>query len=128
MQLSGLQSKFIWIWRKMMSDFDTVFKQFKDNTKPMCELMGCPELVEDFIVDVEINRQSFKSFYEAGQQSKQAEIDNLQKRIEDIITSIDWHIEDCELWLSMNKNDSWKGGQLEILKAIKKRLKGDTND
>ena len=111
-----------------MSDFDTVFKQFKDNTKPMCELMGCPELVEDFIVDVEINRQSFKSFYEAGQQSKQAEIDNLQKRIEDIITSIDWHIEDCELWLSMNKNDSWKGGQLEILKAIKKRLKGDTND
>ena len=105
-----------------MSDFDTVFKQFKDNTKPMCELMGCPELVEDFIVDVEINRQSFKSFYEAGQQSKQAEIDNLQKRIEDIITSIDWHIEDCELWLSMNKNDSWKGGQLEILKAIKKRF------
>ena len=102
--------------------FDTVFKQFKDNTKPMCELMGCPELVEDFIVDVEINRQSFKSFYEAGQQSKQAEIDNLQKRIEDIITSIDWHIEDCELWLSMNKNDSWKGGQLEILKAIKKRF------
>ncbi len=105
-----------------MCDFDTVFKQFKDNTKPMCELMGCPELVEDFIVDVEINRQSFKSFYEAGQQSKQAEIDNLKKRIEDIITSIDWHIEDCELWLSMNKNDSWKGGQLEILKAIKKRF------
>ena len=64
-----------------MSDFDTVFKQFKDNTKPMCELMGCPELVEDFIVDVEINRQSFKSFYEAGQQSRQAEIDELQKRI-----------------------------------------------
>ena len=60
--------------------------------------------------------------YEVGQQSRQAEIDNLKKRIEDIITSIDWHIEDCELWLSMNKNDSWKGGQLEILKAIKKRF------
>ena len=68
-----------------MSDFDTVFKQFKDNTKPMCELMGCPELAEDFIVDVEINRQSFKSFYEAGQQSKQAEIDELQKRIDDAL-------------------------------------------
>mgnify|MGYP003590487307 FL=1 len=105
-----------------MSDFDTLFKQFKDNTKPMCELMGCPELAEDFIVDVESNRQSFKSFYEAGQQSRQAEIDELQKRIDDLITSIDWHIEDCELWLSMNKNDYWKGGQLEILKAIKKRF------
>ena len=63
-----------------------------------------------------------KAAFKAGQQSRQAEIDNLQKRIEDIITSIDWHIEDCELWLSMNKNDSWKGGQLEILKAIKKRF------
>ena len=63
-----------------------------------------------------------KAAFKAGQQSRQAEIENLQKRIEDIITSIDWHIEDCELWLSMNKNDSWKGGQLEILKAIKKRF------
>ena len=63
-----------------------------------------------------------KAAFKAGQQSKQAEIDLLQKRIEDIITSIDWHIEDCELWLSMNKNDYWKGGQLEILKAIKKRF------
>ena len=63
-----------------------------------------------------------KAAFKAGQQSKQAEIDDLKKRIEDIITSIDWHIEDCELWLSMNKNDSWKGGQLEILKAIKKRF------
>ena len=63
-----------------------------------------------------------KAAFKAGQQSKQAEIDNLKKRIDDLITSIDWHIEDCELWLSMNKNDSWKGGQLEILKAIKKRF------
>ena len=63
-----------------------------------------------------------KAAFKAGKQSKQAEIDNLKKRIEDIITSIDWHIEDCELWLSMNKNDFWKGGQLEILKAIKKRF------
>ena len=63
-----------------------------------------------------------KAAFKAGQQSKQAEIDDLQKRIDDLIISIDWHIEDCELWLSMNKNDSWKGGQLEILKAIKKRF------
>ena len=79
-----------------MSDFDTVFKQFKDNTKPMCELMGCPELVEDFIVDVEINRQSFKSFYEAGQQSRQAEIENLQKRIDDCIKAMDDSICDID--------------------------------
>lgn len=70
-----------------MSDFDIVFKQFKDNTKPMCELMGCPELVDDFIVDVEINRQSFKSFYEAGQQSKQKEIDDLRETLSVLLES-----------------------------------------
>ena len=89
MLLSRLQSKFIWVRRKVMSDFDTVFKQFKDNTKPMCELMGCPELVENFIVDVEINRQSFKSFYEAGQQSKQAEIDNLKKSLVFVVVMLE---------------------------------------
>ena len=75
---------------------------------------------EDFYASE--NTQLAKAFYEAGQQSKQDEVDELQKRIDDLITSIDWHIEDCELWLSMNKNDYWKGGQLEILKAIKKRF------
>ena len=63
-----------------------------------------------------------KAAFKAGQQSRQSEVDNLKKCVDDLITSIDWHIEDCELWLSMNKNDSWKGGQLEILKAIKKRF------
>ena len=67
------------------NSFDTVFKLFKDNTKPMCELMGCSELVDDFIADVEINRQSFKSFYEAGQKSKQAEIDEMQERIDEAL-------------------------------------------
>ena len=78
------------------NSFDTVFKQFKDNTQPMCELMGCPELVDDFIVDVEINRQSFKSFYEAGQKSKQAEVDELQKRIDDCIKAMDESICDID--------------------------------
>ena len=93
-----------------MSDFDTVFKQFKDNTKPMCELMGCPELAEDFIVDVEINRQSFKSFYEAGQQSKQAEIDDLKKRIDDAVALLEYN--------------EYVDSPLQALEV----LKGDTNE
>ena len=93
-----------------MSDFDTVFKRFKDNTKPMCELIGCPELAEDFIVDVEINRQAFKSFYEAGQQSKQAEIDNLKKRIDDAVALLEYN--------------EYVDSPLQALEV----LKGDTND
>ena len=95
-----------------MREFDTVFKQFNDNTKPMCELMGCPELVEDFIVDVEINRQSFKSFYEAGQQSRQAEIDNLKKRIEDAL-------EKCRTGIRKQGGEYY----LELIEGI---LKGNT--
>ena len=95
-----------------MNDFDTVFKQFKDNTKPMCELMGCLELVEDFIADVEINRQSFKSFYEACKQSRQAEIDELQKRIDDAL-------EKCYTGIRKQGGDYY----LELVEGI---LKGDT--
>ena len=91
-------------------------------------MFGEGKRLNKVLADLEKNRPELYKFYQAGQQSKQAEIDNLQKRIDDLITSIDWHIEDCELWLSMNKNDYWKGGQLEILKAIKKRLKGGVND
>ena len=107
-----------------MSDFDTVFNHFKDNTKPMCELMGCPELVEDFIVDVEINRQSFKSFYEAGQQSKQAEIDNLKKRIDEIDNHL-WVNYDCE---RDDDQHSYWSGYNQALREIFEMLKGVDNE
>ena len=95
-----------------MSDFDTVFKQFKDNTKPMCELMGCPELVEDFIADLEMNRPEFYKFYEAGQQSRQAEINELQKRIDDAL-------EKCCTGIRKQGGEYY----LELVEGI---LKGDT--
>lgn len=96
-----------------MSDFDIVFKQFKDNTKPMCELMGCPELVEDFIADVEINRQSFKSFYEAGQQSRQKEVDELNLKINRLIESEENIARSCEGW-----RDAHRELDERIIKAL----------
>ena len=106
----------------MTKTFEQVLDQEKNELTEALILFGEGKRVNKALADLEMNRPEFFKFYEAGYQSKQAEIDNLKKRIEDIITSIDWHIEDCELCLSMNKNDSWKGGQLEILKAIKKRF------
>ena len=106
----------------MTKSFEQVLEQEKNELTEALILFGEGKRVNKALADLEMNRPEFYKFYEAGQQSRQAEIDDLKKRIEDIITSIDWHIEDCELWLSMNKNDSWKGGQLEILKAIKKRF------
>ena len=112
----------------MAKSFEQVLEQEKNELTEALILFGEGKRVNKALADLERNRPEFYKFYEAGKQSKQAEIDDLKKRIEDIITSIDWHIEDCEFWLSMNKNYSWKGGQLEILKAIKKRLKGGAND
>ena len=134
----------------MTKSFEQVLDQEKNELTEALILFGEGKRVNKALAYLEMNRPEFYKFYEAGQQSKQDEVDELQKRIkelelinfdselhfdaakehidllqkriEDIITSIDWHIEDCELWLSMNKNDSWKGGQLEILKAIKKRF------
>lgn len=106
----------------MAKSFEQVLDQEKNELTEALILFGEGKRVRKALADLEMNRPEFYKFYEAGKQSKQAEIDNLKKRIEDIITSIDWHIEDCELWLSMNKNDYWKGGQLEILKGIKKRF------
>ena len=106
----------------MTKSFEQVLDQEKNELTEALILFGEGKRVNKALADLEMNRPEFYKFYEAGQRSKQDEVDELQKRIDDLITSIDWHIEDCELWLSMNKNDYWKGGQLEILKAIKKRL------
>ena len=64
--------------------FDNVFKRMKDDTKPMLDLMGCPELLGDILNEIETNRRRFKIFYDAGQQSKQVEIDHLQKRVKEL--------------------------------------------
>ena len=106
----------------MTKSFEQVLDQEKNELTEALILFGEGKRVNKALADLEMNRPEFYKFYEAGQQSKQDEVDELQKRIDDLITSIDWHIEDCELWLSTNKNDYWKGGQLEILKAIKKRF------
>ena len=79
--------------------FEQVLDQEKNELAEALILFGEGKRVNKALADLEMNRQSFKSFYEAGQQSKQAEVDELRKRIDDLITSIDCHIEDCELWL-----------------------------
>ena len=61
---------------------------------------------EDFYASE--NTQLAKAFYEAGQQSRQAEIDNLQKRIDDTLGALEstpyWDRSgNCELAISILK-------------------------
>ena len=65
---------------------------------------------EDFYASE--NTQLAKAFYEAGQQSKQAEIDKLQKRIDDAL-------EKCYTGIRKQGGDYY----LELIEGI---LKGDT--
>lgn len=63
---------------------------------------------EDFYASE--NTQLAKAFYEAGQQSKQAEIDKLQKRIDDTVALLEYN--------------EYVDSPLQALEV----LKGDTNE
>ena len=76
--------------------FEQVLEQEKNELTEALILFGEGKRVKKALADVEINRQSFKSFYEAGQQSRQAEIDELQKRIDDCIKAMDDSICDID--------------------------------
>ena len=47
-------------------------------------LFGEGKRVNKTLADLEMNRPEFYKFYEAGKQSKQAEIDELQKRVNEL--------------------------------------------
>ena len=49
-------------------------------------------------------------------------------RINDLLKTVLWHKEDCELKLTSDECDQWAGGQLEILEIIKKELEEPAND
>ena len=50
------------------------------------------------------------------------------QNIKELIKSMDWHIEDCNLSLTMNKNDYYKDGFRSALLFVKKRLKEFENE
>ena len=68
--------------------------------------------VNKALADLEMNRPEFYKFYQAGQQSRQAEIDELQKRIDDAL-------EKCCTGIRKQGGDYY----LELVEGI---LKGDT--
>ena len=61
----------------MTKTFEQVLDQEKNELTEALILFGEGKRVNKALAGLEINRQSFKSFYEAGQQSRQEEINNL---------------------------------------------------
>ena len=71
-----------------MSEFENVLSEYKEQTKPMCEALDCLDLLDDFLVDIELSRAKYHHFYQAGQQSQQAKIDELQARIDSALNTL----------------------------------------
>ena len=69
-----------------------------------------------------MDENSLEAAWEAGQQSKQSEVDELQKRIDDIELHTKVMI---ECLLSCSSPSIHMGGQLEAFMSISKILKGD---
>ena len=91
--------------------FEQVLEQEKNELTEALILFGEGKRVRKALADLEMNRPEFYKFYEAGKQSRQAEIDELQKRIDDAL-------EKC--YTGIRK----QGGEyyLELVEGI---LKGD---
>ena len=59
--------------------FEQVLEQEKNELTEALILFGEGKRVNKALADLEMNRPEFYKFYEAGKQSRQAEIDNLKK-------------------------------------------------
>ena len=96
----------------MAKSFEQVLEQEKNELTEALILFGEGKRVNKALTDLEMNRPEFYKFYEAGQQSKQAEIDELQKRIDDAL-------EKCYTGIRKQGGDYY----LELIEGI---LKGVT--
>ena len=80
----------------MAKSFEQVLEQEKNELTEALILFGEGKRVNKALADLEMNRPEFYKFYEAGKQSRQAEIDELQKRIDDCIKAMDDSICDID--------------------------------
>ena len=95
---------------KMAKSFEQVLNQEKNELTEAFLVFGEGKRVNKTLAILEMNRPDFYKFYEAGKQSRQAEIDELQKRIDDAVALLEYN--------------EYVDSPLQALEV----LKGDTND
>ena len=97
----------------MAKSFEQVLEQEKNELTEALILFGEGKRVKKALADLEMNRPEFYKFYEAGKQSRQAEIENLKKSIDDAL-------EKCKTGIRKQGGDYY----LELIEGI---LKGVTS-
>ena len=73
----------------MAKSFEQVLEQEKNELTEALILFGEGKRVNKALADLEMNRPEFYKFYEAGKQSRQAEIDELYKRIKSALDALE---------------------------------------
>lgn len=69
----------------------------------------------------DIGYSEMKKAFEAGQQSKQAEIDALKSKIDDMMKWAEFHIEDYNLSESESEHDrGWFNAACQVFKSLKR--------
>ena len=70
-------------------------------------------------------KQSSEAAYKAGATSRQAEVDELQKRIDKLKSTAEWHIEDCACSHPISK---YQLGWFEAMSLVLEVLKGEESE
>lgn len=77
---------------------------------------------EIYAMNLDVFNARWESWAKAWKH-QQAKVEELQKRKDKIMRSIDWHIEDCEMTLWMNKDDDYTNGFKAAMILVKTYLK-----
>lgn len=96
-----------------MKTFEQVLDQEKKELTEALIVFGEGKRVSKALADLEMNRPEFYKFYEAGQQSRQAEIDELNLKINRLIYSEENIARSCEGW-----RDAHRELDERIIKAL----------
>ena len=95
-------------------NFEDVLDQEKNELIEAFLVFGEGKRLNKALADLEVNRPEFYKFYEAGQQSKQAEIDELQKRIDEAMKYVsESPLKDVSRRAMINFMDILKGNTSE---------------
>lgn len=107
-----------------MKSFDDALNEHRKNLNDSLVNFGEGQRVRKVMLDIDNNSSDYEYYFQAGQQSKQDEVDELQKRIDDALKTMD--VESVKSWELWNERaDMYEQGASNAYERSYWILKGD---